>query len=598
MVFLLAMLSTLAGCGGGTGGATVFVDPANTSRWKGTTIDSWIAAASAYLGPEGGTIQVAAGSYTVGASIQAASNVSIVCSPELESTLTATASLDAPLYSAGSPSNPVFNFRLLGCVLDGNRSSNPNSNIMANLTNATNGEISGNVIRNTLGFGVYLQYGNTYIKILDNEIYFIGPLLPGETSAVGVGYQPESGNSDIAIRGNYIHDGSLGITILPSTTAINLSEDFDVSHNRITKMAANGILVYCVGLGSNGPIRDVRTIDNEVSCGGYPANGVGFDPVCAAAPGLLQTGSAAAPDGTGVSYNCATEEDGLIAGNRLHDNFFEGIDVTPMTSSVVNTGAGGGCGSATALCWVSGDLFQPLLWKPYQTVLINNIPSVIESCSSTTSCTLLKGPGNLAGGQMIGNAMRSRTTVMNNVLFNNGHGNGPGSGNGGADVMGYGDSWSGNISYSNNALGFVDQGAVLTTHTREVTFNNDLGGLSGDGITCKGCLYPTWNWIQGYDNSASPLETNVARFDETTYGGYMCRIIPIGPINGFVDEGTDDVTNCGSGHAAGKSEGLVRHAETIPARPVDFPGAHRAVLSAHRDSFSLKRNSSPIRHQN
>jgi len=146
--------------------------------------------------------------------------------------------------------------------------------------------------------------------------------------------------------------------------------------------------------------------------------------------------------------------------------------------------------------------------------------------------------------------MRSKTTVKGNILYSNGHGNGYASGNGGADVTGYEDTWANNVSYQNNAYGFVDQGAVLTSHTGDKTFDNGLSGVFHDGIECTGCLSPKWVGIQGWDTSALPIETTVARFDSATYGGYMCDIISIGTINAFVDNGTNDITNCESSGTA------------------------------------------------
>lgn len=548
---LLPILSACAGCGGGKrmGGAsvpgTVSVDSANTSGWPGKSIDAWIAAASASLGAAGGTVQLAAGSYTIGASIQAASNVSIVCDPAHGSVLTASGDLVVPLYVATS----VSNFDLSNCVLDGNYPANTDTNmIMASLTGATGGTISNNIIRNTAGFGVYMFYGNSYVNILENEIYNIGQPLPAITQAIGGGGQAPGGNSHIAILYNNIHDSSLGIFVQPSSTSTNLSEDWNIAHNTITKMSSNGITVYCGGLATNGPIKNVRTIDNDVSCVGWPAGGIGFDAACS--PGFLQSGPVAAADGTGVSYNCATEEQGVIADNRLRDNYYEGIDLVVVTYSTVNTGSGGGCGGATALCWVSGDLFQYPQWQPHQSVFINGNAYSLDSCSSATSCTLVNGPGDLTGVVMFGNAMRSKTTVKGNILYSNGHGNGYASGNGGADVTGYEDTWANNVSYQNNAYGFVDQGAVLTSHTGDKTFDNGLSGVFHDGIECTGCLSPKWVGIQGWDTSALPIETTVARFDSATYGGYMCDIISIGTINAFVDNGTNDITNCESSGTA------------------------------------------------
>lgn len=518
----------------------LIVDPANKAGWRGTTVDAWIAAASASLGPTGGTIQVLSGAYTIASSIEAASNVFILCDSAHGSILTASASLTSPLYVA----NSVSNFGLFDCVLDGDAPVNATVNIfMASLTNATHGIISDNIMRNTGGWGIYLFFGNSHIQISGNEIFNIGQPLPGFTIAIGAGAQPGKGNSHVVVSNNDIHDGNLGILLQPSTVSADVSEDWVIADNRITKMSTNGITIYCAGAGTNGPVDGVRTINNEVSCVGWPANGIGFDSACT--PGEFQTGPFSSSDGTGVSYNCATEERGFISGNRLHDNYFEGIDVTPQAVSVVNTGTGGGCGGPTSLCWVAGDPFLYSLWRAHQSIVIDSIPYAIASCSSPTSCTLEQGPGNLTGVTMISNPMRSETTVTNNTLYGNGHGNAAGSGNGGADVTGYRDVWTNNVSYDNNAFGFVDFAAALTSHSGEQTFNNDFGGGLFAGIECTGCLDPTWTGITGYDTSVPPRQTVVARFDSLTYGGYMCDITAIGTITAFIDNGTDDVTNCG-----------------------------------------------------
>jgi hypothetical protein len=547
VVFLLGMLGGLLGCAGSPStpstpsdpiSHTASVDENNSAGWAGTSVDAWIAAASASLGTSGGTIQIAPGAYTVPASIHAVNNVSIQCDSAHGSTLTASPTLTVSLYVAAS----VANFGLSNCVLDGDAPANPAQSIMISLTNATGGAISNNIIRNTAGFGVYMFYGNSSISISGNEIFNVGTPLPGFNQAIGAGGYPGGGNSHIVVQNNDIHDVNLGICLQPSSVASNISEDWDITNNTITKTSLNGITIYCGGVGTNAPVRTVSAVGNEVSCVGWPANGTGFDSACV--PGRFQTGPYSSPDGTGVSYNCATEEQGLISNNRLHDNFFEGIDVTPQLIAIVNTGSAGGCGGPTSLCWVSGDTFLSSQWTTHQSVFVNSIAYSISSCSDSTHCTLETSPGDLAGALLLGNAMRSQTTVTGNVIYGNGHGNYVSSGNGGADVLGYRDSWSGNISYENNAFGFVDQGAVSTSHTGEQTYNNDLSGGFQQGIQCTGCLNPQWVGILGYDSSEPPKETNVALFDPDTYGGYLCNITTEGTTTAFIDLGTDDITNC------------------------------------------------------
>jgi len=123
-----------------------------------------------------------------------------------------------------------------------------------------------------------------------------------------------------------------------------------------------------------------------------------------------------------------------------------------------------------------------------------------------------------------------------------GHGNGANAGHGGADLLGYGDTWSGNIAFQNNAYGFVDNGSVLTSHTGETAFNNQQAASSThDAIACTGCLYPKWVSIQGDDTTASPQQTNVGRFDALTYYGHAEGFYALPGITAFIDQGTSDV---------------------------------------------------------
>jgi len=398
-------------CGGGGGVNVKQIDPANLAGWAGTMVDQWITAATTSLGAGGGTIQIAAGNYTIGnLGIIPSSNVAIVCDPGHGSVLTVSSSFAHDLYFASG----ITNFGLLNCVLDGGAPTNTNANDIVALVNVSHAQISNNIIRNTIGNGINAAYGDTYVDITKNEIYRTGPALPGVGTGINLGGYAVGPypTSHILIAENQVHDGNIGIFLQPNQLTTVLTEDIDITHNRVWANANDGIGLFCSNLEAHGPLKRVRTVDNDVSCSGWPANGTGFSAACTA--GYRQTGSTQSSNGVGIDYNCATEEQGVISGNGSHDNFFEGIDVSPQTFSVVNT-------SGTAVTWVSGDHFNTL-WKTHQIVFINGgtNPYGISTCSSTISCTLLLTAGVQNGVGLTGNAMRSRTTVSANILYNNG----------------------------------------------------------------------------------------------------------------------------------------------------------------------------------
>lgn len=517
------------------------IDPANQAGWSGSTVDAWIAAAVADLGSGGGTVQIASGNYTVGGTIAAASNVNIECDHGHTSVLLATPSLNAPLYLASS----VTSFRLGFCVLDGNRNFNSNSNTIAQVTGSSGGKIVDNKIRNTLGNALYMVAGVTFLDIIDNEIYNFGPSLPAQAVGINAGAQPGNPISHIRIRGNDVHDGSIGIDIQASITLSSAEEDWEISDNRIHGNANDGISVFSTTL-SHGPQIGFRVINNETYCNGWPANGTGFSSNCT--PGLLQTGGTASSSGVGIDFNSPVQEQGIISLNRSHDNYFEGIDVGGFVISTVNV-------SGTAVSVVGGDPANTA-WKLNQAVRINGNQFLISSCSSTSSCTLTTSAGPLSNAQMVGNANRSRTTISNNQVYNNGRGNGNTSGSGGADIFGYGDVWSGNLSYLNNALGFDDFGSVLTTHIGDTAISNgqSTGGFH-DGILCQACLFPKWISIQADDPLPVPQQGNGGHFDPQTSGGFASGFTVAEPsFTAFVDAGFNNLVEISSGNACTNAE--------------------------------------------
>jgi len=518
----------------------VYVDALNSQGWSGSSVDQWIAAANTALG-SGGTIRLASGAYTIAGTINAASNVSLECDPSHNSILTVTASFNGTAYAASG----ITNFGMKNCVIDGNRSLNANSNGLIVITNSTVGVIQNNYIRNSLGNGIYLPNGDSQIDIVGNQVYNLGPLLPSQTVAINIGGSGGNPVSHLRIKSNWVHDCSLGIYVQPNVGSANVEEDIEISGNQVSSCANDGIAIFSANH-SGGPIRGVRTINNETYCHGWPASGIGFNTRCT--PGLLQTGSIASSSGVGIDYNSSLQEQGIIANNRSHDNYFEGIDVEDAIVSTVST-------VGTAMSWVSNDLFLTS-WKLNQSIRLGANTFHISSCSSTTSCTLTTSAGTHGSLQLAASGMNSRTTISGNVLSRNGVGNGTTSGHGAADIFGYMDTWSNNISNLNNAVGFIDTDSILTTHTGDMAISNgqSTGGFH-DGFLCEGCLYPKWSNIQGDDPTTNPQQGNVGHFDGDTYGGYAANITNAMGAAGttFNDAGNGDTVLLAKNYSTGTS---------------------------------------------
>jgi hypothetical protein len=484
--------------------------------------------------PSGGTLRIAAGTFSISSEVSLVSNLVIECSPNNQTMLQAIASFPTTSPAMILISGGASHVRIEGCVIDGNRSNNSSSNLfdLVQVDNASHVDIVKNHLQNTQGNGIRLGYNNTgsvsHVRIEDNEIDHFGQPLPS-TAGIGIASIPGTGNGNghIQVSGNLIHDGNTGMSIQPSEGSPSL--DFQISHNRFYSNVGDGFQVYSTGIGPNQPTQDVRFEDNESYCNGWPASGTGFSANCTA--GFLQNGNTGSSGvGVGVNFNSATLDEPMIVGNRSHDNFFEGFDVTPLTYSTVT------CNGTTSVTGTGGDPFNTA-WKIHFPVRINSINYLIASVSSTTSLTLTSNCPSGTGLSMSGISY-TRGLVVGNAAYANGRGNNSSSGHGFSDSGAYGDTYVGNSSYLNQGLGFLDTVAAYTTHTGDKAWNNDNNGGFSAGLLCLACFAEGYYDVFTDDSSSSPKQTVGIQLDQQTS---KSRISTIKDLSGNIsDAGSDD----------------------------------------------------------
>lgn len=491
----------------------------------GTTYATLSAALAAL--PSGGTLRVGAGTYTISATTSFVSNLDIECSPNNQSIFQASAGLNSVMFLA----NGVNNVRVSGCVFDGNKGSNSNQFALFELQAVNRADIIGNHFQNNKSRLLWVEHGNTNIRIDRNEFDHYGQPLPASIGNEGIVVAPASsgtGNSAVQISNNFVHDGNLGITSYSSSNTANISQDIEISGNFVFSNANDGILLYSPN--QSGAIqRNYRFINNWSYCNGWPANGTGFSSNCTA--GFLQNGSTASSSGVGINLGSPLMDQPQLIGNRTHDNFYEGIDVVAQTATLVN------CAGSTTVTYVSGDPFNTA-WKANQGVKINGTFYNIASVAGATSTLTLTG--TCANGSSLGftGIGYSRATVVGNYAWNNGHGNSSNSGHGFAD-SGYGDTWSGNVSYNNNALGFIDSLSAFVTHTGDKAYNNEVGGGSSNAFVCQQCLNPSYVNVSADDSNAVQVQTIGVTISGGTNNAYVCSPSLGGGGTSISDSGTN-----------------------------------------------------------
>jgi hypothetical protein len=479
------------------------------------------AAAIAAL-PTGGTLRIAAGTYSITAQVAFVSNLDIECSPNNQTILQASASLNASMFLASS----VNHFRMVGCVIDGNKGGNSNQFALFQATNSSFGELSGNHFQNGQSRAVWIAGGNSYIRVTGNEVDHYGQALPASIGNEGIAVAAGSGvsSSHITIDHNRVHDGNLGIGVLPSSGASDPTIDVQIASNSVYSTANDGILVYG-DAPITSPLQGVRIIDNDVWCGGWPANGTGFSTNCTA--GYLQSGGTASSSGVGIDVNSQVVDQPQVIGNRAHDMFFEGIDINPQTATSVS------CNNTTTVTYVSGDSFNTA-WKANQGARINgtfyNISSV---AGATTTLTLATNcPTGTWGFTGVG---YSRATVTGNYAYNNGHGNASTSGAGFSD-SGYADTWVNNIAFGNNFVGFIDSMSSFVSHTGDKALDNDKGGGSNNGFLCQQCLNPSYVNIAADDSTGAHQTIGISISGGTNNAFISSNDLPAGAT--IADSGT------------------------------------------------------------
>jgi len=493
------------------------------NAFAGSDLAEQIKTAIAALPNSSGIVKVASGTYSItSGSIVIPSNITVVCDSGVVIEV-GDSIRDMALVSITNATN----FALENCIVDGNRLTPTKSLGLIQLTDSSHGTLSGNVIRNSYGNGLYLSGGNTQIKITNNDIYNNGPTLDSGQAGLGIGSGSTgaAGNTYISIDQNKVHDNWIGIEIQPSLTA---TTNFDISNNEIYSNANDGLLVFSVSM-NGGPISNFMIASNQSYCNGWPANGVNFSPNCT--PGFLQHGSVVSSSGVGIDLNSASFGQSTITGNRTHDNFYEGIDVTPLTITQVNT-------NGTVVTAVSGDPFITS-WKPNQAVIINGAHYLIASISGTTQMTLTTSAGtqNMAPFLGVGNG---QNTLSGNTSYNNGSGNNIASGHGFGDIAN-GDIWTNNVAYNNNGVGFIDQLSSNVSHTGDTAYNNDNNGGFSTGFLCQGCLNATYTNLTAYDSRAAKKQVYGLVLDSQADNARISTInMPQGgpPI---LDQGTNDV---------------------------------------------------------
>lgn len=443
--------------------------------------------------PSGSTVWLAAGTYPVSATINLSSGLDLECSPNNRTILRASSSLNAPMFVARGRNH----FKISGCVLDGNRSTNMNQFDLIQIADSSHGVISGNHLQNGQSRMIHVEGGSRHIQIVKNEIDHFGQPLPASIGSEGIALAAAAGQpgiSDVTISHNRVHDGNLGIAVYPSTISADAVFDVDESGNRVFSNANDGFLVYSTS-SSGGPIVGIRRVKNESYCNGWPANGKGFSTNCT--PGFLQTGPMASSSGVGFDDNSPLIDGSLLDRNWSHDNFYEGFDITPQIIAVVDT-------AGPVVTETSGSPFLTT-WQAGQAVSINGVSYLVSSVASGTSLTLRNSAGTQIGVPFDGPAF-AHEDVIGNVAYNNGRGNTSNSGAGFATIACF-VNLANNIAIGNNYAGFVDNTSCYVTHTGDASYSNDLGRGVNAEFACLDCLNPSYSNITSIGSNYGVLWT-------------------------------------------------------------------------------------------
>ena len=535
------------------------IDPTNMAGWTGTTVDAWIRSAQADLGAKGGTIRVAAGSYTLATQLSVHSNITIECDPSQQASIKASASLNATMFSGSS----ISFFRMFNCTIDGNRSDNANQFGAISFTGVTKSKIINNHFQNfTGGRIINLSSGSNSNTIEENEIDHYGVVLPAVVNGnEAIALAPSgsgAGVQDNDVIHNFIHDGNGGIGVYNSNAAPSVTANTSnnrILDNRIESLPNDAILLFNSNNTSNGSLIQGTFIEgNFIKCNGWPANGTGWDSTNCP-PGLLQIGSIASSSGVGIDLNSSLQDQTQVIGNHSNFNFFEGGDDTPQTHTVVSTSnaAIGGCAS-NCVQWVSGDNFQTN-WQTNQGIVINGTMYTILSVQGAQSTLRLNSaPGTQSSVPLVG-VTNSRSLWSGNYFSSNGNGAPLGGQGSGLAIMGGQVIANGNFAYNNAFAGFYDQIAYHVTHSGDHSvqncrtqscneFNSQVAlapkylGITADATNGNNALFFSGNTTNGFAESPSLCQA-----------GAGCGSIAV------QDQGTNNVFSDGKTRGASNTSG-------------------------------------------
>jgi hypothetical protein len=245
------------------------VDPLNSSGWAGSDAGAWVNSALADT-PNGGTVAIAPGTYTVSTQIVLTRNSSVECSPNNATVLRAGSAFNlASLFLASG----INHFRLAGCVADGNRAGNSNQFPLLLTVNSSNGEVRDNHFQNNLSRTILVTSGSSHIQIDNNEVDHYGLPIPASVGGEAIAIVPTGGGagvSHIQVSNNIVHDGNLGIAVYPDSTTTSPVVDISIARNRVYATANDGILAFSTN-SQGGLLTGIRIEDNEVYCTGWPA---------------------------------------------------------------------------------------------------------------------------------------------------------------------------------------------------------------------------------------------------------------------------------------------------------------------------------------
>jgi hypothetical protein len=532
------------------------VDAANSAGWAGSDVGAWVNAALADT-PNGGTVQIAPGAYTLSTQIVLTSNSSIECSPNNGSLLTASVSFNAVMFLASG----INHFRIEGCVLDGNRVGNANQFGSVSLVNTLKGKVVGNHFQNFSGGRIInLSSGSNSNTIRDNEIDHYGPMLPAVANGnEAIALAPSgsgAGVQDNDVIHNFIHDGNGGIGIYNSNAAPSVTANTSnnrILDNRIQALANDAILLFNSNGTSNGSLIQGTLIKgNFLRCNGWPANGTGWDSTNCP-PGLLQTGSSAG-QGVGINLNSSLQDQTQVIGNRSGFNFYEGGDDTPQNFSTVNT-SNGALGSCVSNCvqWVSGDSFLTT-WKQDQAIVINGVFYTIASVQGAqTTLMLNSAPGSQTGVLLSGYSC-SRSLWSGNYFFNNGNGAAPGGQGSGLAIQGCDVTSEGNFAYGNAFSGFFDQGAVYVSHVGDHSVQNCRVAACNE-FNAQVALGPKYIGVTSDATNGNALFFGPSTRNAFAESPSLCETgVGCGAI-AVQDQGTNDVFSDGKARGASNTNG-------------------------------------------